>query len=162
MSNVFSDLVDESGVTRLRVKGAGGGSLPGENLYGNNVSIADTAQANLTFDGKNNGADLLDLSVPDTPTIITPGVYVVTVTVGPNSAMTPGGFYQATLTVGLPSAPAGPVTVPVTAGYTEPATSLSVAWNLAAGDPIQVAINNFDGGGSPIDFALFNAIVQPV
>lgn len=130
-----------------------------ELLHGGAVSIGNGAQGAPTWNTVDSGPALLDLTVPDTPTIITAGVYSVAVTVAGNT-LTLGGKFNASLFLGLAyehemrtsSTPSN------AADNTMDVTLLLVAY-LAAGAVVNINVTNQDGV-SARNFNLYSAVVQ--
>lgn len=162
------EVVDEDGAILSQV-GAdgqfpGGGSVPAqETLSGDPVTIVASGNANLTWDTKGSGNDLLDLSTPDAPTVIADGVYAVTIQVNPHftSPLTVGATFQAILSlnseldVAFTTADSSPASV----ANAQPCVSLTVVSQMTAGDAINAQVTNWDGAAS-VDYVLSNAIVQ--
>lgn len=154
MTSYPASFVDESGVTRL------GGSLdftnpddqPGglpplsELLQAFNVSVANGANAlaSLTAQG---GDTLLNLTVPTRPTIITAGVYIISVWYAANG-VTAGGSIAGTFDF-------DPDNVDQQFRMTSPSSDagnggnlsmcVSVAYKFAAGVPWTFRMQNNDG-----------------
>lgn len=151
--------VDPSGdVWILSECGCGGPTTSGqESFSGNNVTIANGNGDFLTWD--NPGGDaLLDISNPAQPTVFTAGIYAIMAVAYSGTNMTVGGtFFPALSASGLNLT--GQPALSTAANQT-PAATLTAVWKLAAGDAIDLIVNNNDGV-SAIDFFL-NGYVQRI
>ncbi len=142
--------------------GGGGGSQPitREALYGNAVTITNGSNGSLTLDTSLGPDSLLDISTPDTPTIITAGTYAFTVGSSVGGSMTAGGGYDLTLAVDTAGENAlTQATVVAGVHVTNPHASVTVVYHCPAGAAIAVQVNNNDGVQS-LDFSVFELIVQ--
>jgi hypothetical protein len=133
-------------------------------LYtGNAVTVANGANAYLTLNTKNSGTALLNISVPDTPTVVTAGVYAVTVEFQPQDVLTTGGHYNAHL--GLDAGGDNPdvqVDSPVsTAASNAPQVCIAVTYYLPAGSEIAVRLWNYDGTAS-VPYAIGAFVIQRI
>lgn len=146
--------------------GDGGGYTPPtewEQLQGSNVTIPDGNDASLTWDTKIAGSDLLDLSIPINPVIITAGIYAVTVYAGAGSAMTVGGWWNMFLELDQAGANFVAVIdqVIATAAVRAPRFTLGLTGYLPAGAQLQVNVHNGDGA-SDLPFAIQFAQIQRI
>lgn len=134
--------------------------LPGrEILSGNPTAVGNGASAALTWNTKDSGSALLDLTTPDAPKIVTAGVYAVTVTVTP-AAITAAGYYTVSLALDSSGDDASvSTTSPASAiANTAPVISCGLTYFVPAGGVIAVTVGNFDGANS-VNFSLA-AVVQ--
>lgn len=131
-------------------------------ISGTVTSIPDGDNDFLYWDTKVSGDDLLDLTDPQQPTIVSDGVYAVTVSVE-CAPLTVGGYYIPTLTLNaagdngnvFSSSPPS-----VTADQT-PGVALSLTYFVPAGGQVIVTVSNFDGV-SAVDFFLQAAVIQRI
>lgn len=127
-----------------------------EQITGNAVTIADGGNDSLTWNTPS-GASLLNLAVPGVPTVVTAGVYAVTVTCTPG-AITAAGYY--TLELVLDGSQFASVSSPAaSAADPSPVTSLSCTSFISAGGQVEAAVTNHDGSAS-VDFTLTLGVVQ--
>ena len=134
--------------------GGGGGSYTPptarEQISGNNVAIADAASASLTWDSSLGPDSLLNLAAPALPTIITAGVYAVSVSVGPSANMTAAGGYTVILDLDRANEDAQMLVTSSPSTATEPTPLVSVActYYLATGAQLRCLVINHDGAAS--------------
>lgn len=144
--------------------GGGGGSQPTtrEQLGGNGVTIANNASGYLTWDSKNFGDDLLDLSTPAHPTAIAAGVYAVSVEVSA-AAMSQFGCFLLQLVIDEDGdygyVPAQSPTAPSNGVGILPSLSVALTYYSPAGGKLAAIVQNKDGA-NPVDFVLSAAMVQ--
>jgi hypothetical protein len=139
---------------------AGGSPTTHAEYDGFAVTIASGASGDLTWDEGPFGDNLLNLTVPAAPTIITAGVYAVSVNVRPNTAMTAGGFYRVKLDLDLNGADAVIQTsVPVSVADAGPTETVTGVYYIPAAGVVRAQIFNGDGV-NPIDFILGLGMVQ--
>lgn len=125
------------------------------------VTIADGASGLLNLDLKEEGDDLLDLSVPTAPAVVDPGLYVVTVSIQLVSVMTVGGYYLVYLNLDTPIGGVGSAQTmapPSSAGNQTPRTSASCPMKMNAAGTISVLVYNFDGAAAN-DFLVIEAVI---
>lgn len=142
----------------------GGGSTQRERLFGNPVSLNDGESAYLTWDEKLSGDDLLDLTAPDSPLIVTAGVYAVTVSVGASDTMTDDGIFNGTLLLDADgdNAQTSMDSAPANARDHNPAISLTLTYYVPAGGRLGVYLTSSDGGLGSIGYAIAAAIIQRI
>ncbi len=128
----------------------------------NGVSIANAAFGSLTWDNKVSGSDLLDLSDPLNPTVVSDGVYAVTVTASTDPIST-GGYYTLYLTLDSTAedAVAAHDSPPSIAAINNPFVSCSLTYFIPAGGIINASVYNGDGVNSVV-FYIYTAIVQRI
>jgi hypothetical protein len=107
------------------------------------VLINNGATGTLTWDTKDSGPTLLNITVPAAPTIVTAGVYAVQAEVSPTGNMTAQG--QFTLSLSLSGAAGGGASVVATATDLIPTGQALVIATCAAGDAIAFTLHNLDG-----------------
>lgn len=148
----FSNLIDENGVTRLRVTGAGGASPAAAGNYASNpVTIADGSFALIPFASLVTGTELLDRSDPTQATLLASGIYLIAVLiVVDDGPVTAGGQIVVSTVVGT-GQNAGSVTA-ITGGNSS-ACGVTACGPGNAGDLVVVAVENYDGA-SAHDFSL--------
>lgn len=144
-------------------RGSGGSAAPEtrEELFGNAVSVANAASGALTWDTSIGPDSLLTLTVPSLPTVITAGVYAVTIDVVASVSMTADGYFEVFLhldNTGFNQATRTDTRLATAAGPT-PRLSLALAWYCPAGSQIRADVFNRDGAATRT-FALDNASVQ--
>lgn len=124
---------------------------------GSPVTIADNANAALTWTTKIAGAALLDLSTPTAPAVLAAGLYTVSVYVTPNAPMTVAGYCVVSLRfdfggVGVAvvgeSPPAGAANESAT-----PRAAACGAYYLEPGMTLAALLTNRDGAQG-LDFVL--------
>lgn len=128
-----------------------------EHLSGNFLNIANFASVDLPWNSHDFGATLLNRATPDTPRVITPGVYAVSVTVL-GSNLTVGGAFGVRLFVGLNTL-ARAQSPPATGLNDTPVVSVSLTAFVAANAPITVTVSNQDSALAR-NFQLGGASVQ--
>jgi hypothetical protein len=143
----------------------GGGYTPPTEraLYsGNGNSIADGIEGHLSWDSLDAGTALLDIvSDPESPTVVTEGIYSVAVVVR-GSSLTVGGYYRATLVLdgngfdGEIGADAS-----ATAALVSPRVGLAACLYLPAGAVVVVKVLNHDGV-SARSFTPLQVVVQRI
>lgn len=162
------EVADADGVARLQGEATftdpanqPGGVTAHEVVVGNNVAVANNVGAvALTWDTKQLGSDLLDLSVPALPTVVAGGVYAVSVYVQPGDAMTAGGSYSLSLELDANGDDVSLLAMAaMSVGFPFPPTSISGTYLVPAGGAIRVSVNNQDGVQS-IHFGIQWAVVQ--
>ncbi len=145
-----------------REEGPSGGSQARERIVGDHVEVGNnTAYTNLTWDTKQDGDDLLDLTDPSAPTAIVAGVYAVSVAIQVFDSMTVGGNYSAVLDLdrdGDVSTEMIVTSAPASALNASPSLSINATYFVPAGGVISVAILNQDGV-SAINFFLDQAAI---
>lgn len=163
--SVFTGRVDPNGDVTIIAEIAGGApptppalTIAKAQYSGNPLTIANGAQAYLTWDTLASGTELLDRSTPQFPVVLADGVYQLVVQIAA-SGMTAGGFafIQAQLT-GSPMGgsesdayfPAQLVPVGISPG------SATILVPMLAGDSVGVSVSNLDGAVSR-DFYIFDA-----
>jgi hypothetical protein len=119
------------------------------------TTIANNANANIAWE-LTSGSSLLDLTTPDAPTVVTAGVYAVTVFTSTTAAMTANGRYEMAFDLDrdgddpqlvlIPGATSGPVR-----------TTAALTYYCPAGAVLQVNIANKDGVASR-DFTFIGVI----
>lgn len=169
MGNPYpAEIIDSNGFVKAGVEitftdsqNQPGGSNAREQIRGNAVTIANGATGSLTWDTKLSGSDLLDLTDPANPAVITAGVYAVTIRVG-NFGLTVGGTFFAEFDLDLNGEDPEviPTSPPSVAGQTHPTIVASMTYYIPAGGVINVTVGNNDGANA-VDFTLF-AVVQRV
>lgn len=140
----------------------GGGSPPlRELLSGNTVTINAGAQGSLTWDSKDLGDDLLDLSAPANPTAINGGKYALTVTTGCDADLTVSAFYTLFVQMDASGDDAQAFTPSVSAAappFGRPDACISLTYYVPAGGVINVAVVNHDS--VPRGYYIRNAVLQ--
>lgn len=138
---------------------------PRETVAGNSVTVANGAYGVLTFDSKVNGSDLLNLSDPANPRVVTAGVYAFTIVVGSTQQMTAGGRFFVDFSADPDGANASDLSFETDAAdmaVTEPtAPPLTLVYYVPANTRIALIVYNADGS-HPVGFALNEAIIQRV
>lgn len=127
-----------------------------EHLSGNFLNIANFASVDLPWNSHDFGATLLNRATPDTPRVITSGVYAVSVTVL-GSNLTVGGAFGVTLILGTTQARAQ--SPPATGLNDTPVVSMSLTAFVAANAPLTVTVTNLDSALAR-NFKLGGASVQ--
>lgn len=129
-----------------------------EQIEGNAVTIANGASAPLTWDTLTAGEALLDLTTKTAPTVITAGVYAVTIYVTPG-AITHAGYYTLGLSLDADAADANQfATSPASsAANASPVIGCTNVFYVPAGGVIQATVGNFDSAAS-VAFTLTAAI----
>ncbi len=130
---------------------------------GNDVSIANGAAGTLTWDTKVSGTALLNITVPSIPTIVTAGVYAVSVWIAPAAGLTLNGNYEVTLSLDAAgdNAPFDGTASPSVAGATVAALELTGVYYIPAGGQITAVLGSNDGV-STRNFAINTAVVQRI
>lgn len=154
MATVFGDTVtagDSAEVTFAPfLRSQNGGRIGGDSrgVYGNGAgeSIPDNTSQALSWTHVS-GSDLLDLTVPTSPTAKVAGVYALTVFVLPTAVMTAGGYFQAGLVMNGAEGQTAERGFQVGAAAF-PIVSLSLPWFVAAGANMQVSVQNKDGASA--------------
>lgn len=140
--------------------GGGGGSTEREQLADSTgTSVGNGSTLVISIGAKTVGTDLLDLTDPVHPTVVTTGVYVVTVSIFPADAMTVGGNYDFTLTLDASgeAAAGGMTSSPSTTLEEHPTATASLPYFLPAGAEITIQVTNNDGAAA-ITFQPFTVI----
>lgn len=155
-------LTQQADGTFAPAAGGGGSSTEHATYRGNNVSIPNSGAAtSLTWDTLVSGDALLDLSVPTAPTIVTGGVYVVTVNTFPASGMADDKAYGVNLFVN--GGEVDQILLKETRAVEDSFDfdtwcAMSVAYLLAAGSFLTVQVQQADAGA--VNFALNGAYIQ--
>lgn len=155
--------LDDALVPDWRPPAGGGGSQTArEALQGSDVvHVLDGGTAPLPW-AKINGSDLLDLTDPLSPVVVTAGVYAFSVLIT-GLMMTEGGTFQAQLALDTAGANDSltPIAPPATAANPSPITEVSATYYLPAGAIVQAGVLSMDGGQA-IDFAIVYALLQRI
>lgn len=132
-----------------------------EQANGNAVTINNGAAGLLTWDTSLGPSTLISRTTASAPTIITAGVYAVTVQVTPSSAMTAAGQYVVLFDLDLDGEdPEVAVTSPpASAAASAPTVTTSMTYYQAAGAVLRVRVSNFDGVQN-LGFQLGQAVIQ--
>ncbi len=143
--------------------GGGGGVTTREQLHAaGNVTIANGANGVLTW-AKSTGSDLVDLTDPTAPAIVTAGVYAVGIQVAPAGAITTGGSFIAKLELDANGEdPEIDVTsAAATAAVNQPRVGNWLTYYIPAAGVIVVTVANLDGVAS-VDYRLSFASIQRI
>ena len=110
---------------------------------------------------KDGGDDLLDLTDPANPVIVTSGTYAICLCMKASGPLTAAGSYEAGLYLDTGGANLGTVqdSAPSTANQSNPGVALSATLYMTAGTVITMYVTNNDGVASR-DFSLQSAVVQ--
>lgn len=131
---------------RLTDEGAGAAAvtIQSASYSGNNVNIAPGATGTITWDSFDAGDDLLNLSVPGTPTVRKAGMYIVTSEVSCGTAGISFRQFVAFASAGPGSAATG-LTGDLSGLGATGWVTLTIAAQLAAGDGIVAQVLNQGG-----------------
>lgn len=131
-----------------------------EGLNGSAVNVANGAAKTFTW-AYVLGSALLDLTVPTAPTIVTAGVYAISVCAHPSADLTAGGAWELELSpdtdIGLPPTALG--TAAASTARPRPYITVGMTWYLPAGTAIYAYAHNYDGAATRT-FGIFDAMVQ--
>lgn len=155
-------LTVDNPATTASFQASGGLRGEREQITGDPVTITDGSSDKLTWDTKDSGTELLDLTDPANPVAVADGIYAVTVEVNA-AAITVGGFYTVTLALDTAGDDAN-VTVsspPSTAAFGTPIVSVSLTYFIPAGGVLNVTVDSEDGASS-VDYNITLASVQAV
>lgn len=144
---------------------ASGGSQPAGDQYfsSDSEAIASLGQGQLKWE-KFEGPGLMDLTDPLNPTIITAGIYALTVTVKSQTTITAAGYFDFFIHMddsGETATAWGLSGVsPVGSNDESPATA-SLVWYCPAGAVVNCTVNNYDGVQS-LTFTMGNGVLQRI
>jgi hypothetical protein len=160
MANLKREYIDGEGWKTVVDAGGGAQPITREILAGGSTTIANGVNGKVSWGSKTFGDDLLDLSDPKFPTVVTAGTYAVSVDASPDADMTVGGNFRVALELDAFGEGArmssGPLAVP--ASYLVPSVSIALTYYLVAGAALTVTILNLDGV-QDLPFTL-NSVIQ--
>lgn len=125
---------------------------------GNNVNIGDGNTANLPWNPRLNGDDLLDLTDPLFPHAKVAGLWIVTAYLLPNSQLTLAGCYEGRLSLAAHDAVQDSASKTANPNNPPLYVTCTAAAVLAVGDAVNIALTNYDGAVAR-DFGLARASV---
>jgi len=132
-----------------------------ETLSGTSVLVSNGGEETLPWTSTFGPDTLLDRSSPTQPVVIEAGVYAIHADTIQDDAMTVGGFYRATLTVGGGDQVVS-VSPPSNADEQFPqASTLVIVRYLTPSDTIELVIENHDGVND-INFGQAGSIIQRI
>jgi hypothetical protein len=164
---IFGDNLDvtDEGSGTIRVDATGGSPTivteRAEYNSSNPTTIANGGFGHLELTDKASGTDLLDISVPDTPTILLAGLYGFSAEIEANSPMSPDGFFKSQLeiTTDTDTFTFSQDSRLATAAHPGQSLSMSGVWYLTVGSTFDARIQNFDGVQS-VDFIIVHFWLQ--
>jgi hypothetical protein len=128
------------------------------------VSIGNGGSDLLAWDGTSFGPDtLLDRTTTTVPSVLTAGIYAVTVLVAPGEDMTVGGNYQTQLELDSDStdATATQDSAPANANALRPDVTLAMVWYIPANGTLRLRVRNHDGAAAR-GFGFGNIQIQKI